>query len=131
MALIRNNNATALQVGGVAIPGRGEADVPNWASALERSRVIQSWVKVGILQVVGDSMPPVAEPPKVEPETAEDPTSESAQEAEQPDEAAERADLFAALAELGIKAGGRTGTDKLRAMLADARAANADSNTEG
>lgn len=38
-----------------------------------------------------------------------------------PDETdAERARLFAALAELGIRPGGRTGNDRLRAMLADA-----------
>lgn len=37
------------------------------------------------------------------------------------DDAAERAELFAALTELGIKAGGRSSTDKLRAMLAEAK----------
>ena len=43
--------------------------------------------------------------------------------AEEPlqDEASERADLFAALSELGVKAGGRTSTEKLRAMLAEAQ----------
>ena len=43
------------------------------------------------------------------------------------DESDERAALFARLAELGVKAGGRTGTDKLRAMVAEAEAADADS----
>lgn len=123
MAVIRNNNATALQVGGVVIPGRGEAEVPNWDAVVSRSRVIQAWVRVGILSAQNAPEPaPVA---AIEQQKAEEP-EESAS-----DDATERAELFAALADLGIKAGGRTGTDKLRAMLAEARAANADSNTEG
>lgn len=118
MAVIRNNNADALQIGGVKIPARGQEEVQNWDSVLSKSRVVQAWVRGGILQVVGDALPPVAE-------------TEATQEAVVADESTERAELFAALSDLGIKAGGRTGTDKLLAMLADARAANADSNTEG
>jgi hypothetical protein len=50
------------------------------------------------------------------------PTHAAPTEPEPEPEDTERAELFAALAELGIRPGGRTGDDKLRAMLAEARA---------
>lgn len=115
MAVIRNNHRTALSVAGVEIPGRGERDVPGWQAAHDRSAVIKAWVKRGILTVVGGET--------VAPITAPEPAPEP--------EDTERAELFAALAELGVRPGGRTGNDKLRAMLAEARAANADSDVAG
>lgn len=114
MATIKNNHRTALNVAGVEIPGGGECDVPGWHAAHKQSAVIKAWVKRGILAVIGaepaDIVAPVA---AIEPEDTE------------------RTELFAALAALGVRPGGRTGNDKLRAMLAEAQAANADSDVSG
>jgi len=118
MALIRNNHTGALGVGSVIIPAKSEAEVPNWRGVHDQSAVVRAWTKRGILTVVdAEIVPPAPAPVAV---AAPEPEPEDT----------ERAELFAALAELGIRPGGRTGNDKLRAMLAEARAETAPEPTE-
>jgi hypothetical protein len=99
---IRNNSKGALEVCGVLIrPGSDEV-VPGYVE----TPLIRAWLRARVLAAVADpELIPVPPAPEPEPEA--------------PD-ASERRELFDVLASYGLRPGGRTSTERLRAMLAQA-----------
>jgi hypothetical protein len=113
MAIITNNYKHPLGLpGGQVLPVGQPTEVPNFDRLRAGSGVVRSWLRAGVLSVQ-ESTAPTTQP---------DPEAQPVAESETETETSERAELFAKLGELGIKPGGRTGTDKLRAMLQDAQA---------
>lgn len=61
-AVIKNNHATALGVGGVSIPGKGgEARIQNWVKA-KNSNAVAIWLEQGLIEVVSTDEAPVVVP---------------------------------------------------------------------
>lgn len=111
---IQNNSRSALSVADIKIPARASAEVPDWNAALKSSPVLRAWVRAKILAEV----PAEAPAPTV--------VAEPYQAPEDP----ERAELFAALAELGVHPGGRTSTWRLRSMLQESKPSETPAPTE-
>lgn len=110
MAIITNNYKHPLGLpGGQVLPVGEPTEVPNFDRLREGSGVVRSWLRAGVLSVQEGVDPATQPEPEAEP--VAEPESENS----------ERSELFAKLSELGIKPGGRTGTDKLRALLTEAQ----------
>jgi hypothetical protein len=103
---IRNNSKGTLEVCGVLIQPGAEESVPGYVE----TPLVRAWFRARVLAVVQEPAAPQPEP-------------------EAPD-ASERAALFDVLASYGLRPGGRTSTEKLRAMLAQAEIESAPSAGE-
>lgn len=129
MAKIRNNYGMDLGLSaGVTIPKGATVEVPSWPE-LGKNRVIQAWVKAGVLTMVdGDAAPkptgddgkPSGPPTAINAPAPGDEANGEAPEAAPVDE---RAQLVAALAEYGIKKPANTSIKNLRKALDEAKAA--------
>lgn len=128
MAKIRSNYGTDLGLSaGVTIPKGATVEVPSWPE-LGKNRVIQAWIKAGILTVVdggatpkptGDDGKP-SDPPTATGTPAR--TDEANGEAPDAIPVDEQAQLVAALAEYGIKKPANTSIKNLQKALDEAKA---------
>ncbi len=107
---VTNNYTGPLGVGGVVIEPNESAEVPNWEK-VSKNGVVAKWLESGVLSVGKHSK-------KDEPEVVENVQITE----QQPDEDAQKEELIAQLAELGVKADKRSSVEKLQEKLEEALA---------
>ncbi len=107
---VTNHYTGPLGVGGVVIAPNTSAEVPNW-DKVSKNGVVAKWLESGVLSVGKHSK-------KDEPEVVENVQITE----QQPDEDAQKEELIAQLAELGVKADKRSSVEKLQEKLDEALA---------
>lgn len=125
---VTNNHTGPLGVGGVVIPAKSSAEVPNWEK-VSKNGVVQRWLDSGVLSV---GKPSKKDEPEAEPEVVEnvqfteqvtEPSQAEVEDAlDQLSEDEEKESLIAQLAELGVKADKRSSAEKLQEKLDEALA---------
>jgi len=121
---VTNNHTGPLGVGGVVIPAKSSAEVPNW-DKVSKNGVVQRWLDSGVLSLSKGDKNSVQEP-EVSAEVVENvqfteqvPVQDGA---EADDEDEQKATLIAQLKELDIKADKRSSVEKLQEKLDEALA---------
>lgn len=121
---VTNNHTGPLGVGGVVIPAKSSAEVPNW-DKVSKNGVVQRWLDSGVLSL-GKADKKPAQESEVAAEVVENvqfteqtPVQDGA---ESDDEDEQKAALIAQLKELDIKADKRSSVEKLQEKLDEALA---------
>lgn len=121
---VTNNHTGPLGVGGVVIPAKSSAEVPNW-DKVSKNGVVQRWLDSGVLSL-GKTDKKSAQETEVAAEVVENvqfteqvPVQDGA---EADDEDEQKAALIAQLKELDIKADKRSSVEKLQEKLDEALA---------
>lgn len=121
---VTNNHTGPLGVGGVVIPAKSSAEVPNW-DKVSKNGVVQRWLDSGVLSL-GKADKKPAQESEVATEVVENvqfteqtPVQDGG---EADDEDEQKAALIAQLKELDIKADKRSSVEKLQEKLDEALA---------
>lgn len=121
---VTNNHTGPLGVGGVVIPAKSSAEVPNW-DKVSKNGVVQRWLDSGVLSLCKADKKPAQES-EIAAEVVENvqfteqtPVQDGA---ESDDEDEQKAALIAQLKELDIKADKRSSVEKLQEKLDEALA---------
>jgi len=121
---VTNNHTGPLGVGGVVIPAKSSAEVPNW-DKVSKNGVVQRWLDSGVLSL-GKADKKPAQESEVAAEVVENvqfteqtPVQDGA---ESDDEDEQKSALIAQLKELDIKADKRSSVEKLQEKLDEALA---------
>lgn len=121
---VTNNHTGPLGVGGVVIPAKSSAEVPNW-DKVSKNGVVQRWLDSGVLSLSKGDKKSVQEP-EVAAEVVENvqftEQTPAQEEAETDDEDEQKAALIARLKELDIRADKRSSVEKLQEKLDEALA---------
>lgn len=121
---VTNNHTGPLGVGGIVIPAKSSAEVPNW-DKVSKNGVVQRWLDSGVLSL-GKADKKSAQESEVAAEvvqnvqfTEQTPVQDGG---EADDEDEQKAALIAQLKELDIKADKRSSVEKLQEKLDEALA---------